>query len=81
MWCLLSPDSIKVEGEDEDAEMVAMAAEFERKKAARREQLRLDQLSRQKADKDVEQPPSKKIKTEVDVQRIVRATSYIFCFD
>ena len=80
--CPLSPDSIKVEGEDDDAEMVAMAAEFERKKAARREQLRLDQLSRQqKADKEAEQPPAKKIKSEVDVQRIVRATSYIFCLD
>ena len=70
--CPLSPDSIKVEGEDDDAEMVAMAAEFERKKAARREQLRLDQLSRQqKAEKEADQPPAKKIKSEADVQRIV----------
>ena len=67
----MSPDSIKVEGEDDDAEMVAMAAEFERKKAARREQLRQDQLSRQKAEKEADQPPTKKIKSEVDVQRIV----------
>ena len=63
-------DDVKVEGEEEDEEMRAMMAEFEKKKAERRAQLRAAQ---QQKDSESQGPPSKKIKSEADVQRIVSA--------
>ena len=65
-----SSDEVKVEGEEEDEEMRAMLAEFEKKKAARRAQLREAQLQR---DAEAQGPPPKKVKSEADVQRIVSA--------